>query len=49
MLGILHSSGNPFTNNNTSGLPMSINFTTGSESGDVTLANTVIEFIILKR
>ena len=41
--GNVSTSGNVFTNNNTSALPMSINFTTGSQTGDVTLENTVIE------
>ena len=41
--GNIASSTNPFTNNNAPSLPMSINFTTGSQTGDVTLENTVIE------
>ena len=41
--GNLANFSNPFTTNNSSAAPYSISFTTGSESGDVTLANTVIE------
>lgn len=41
--GNIASSPNPFTGNNAPSLPMSINFTTGSQTGDVTLENTVIE------
>ena len=34
---------NPFISNNTAGAAYQVSFTTGSETGDVTLANTVIE------